>query len=1405
MTDTYVTGFTYNNNTLSIKQTAGQPDLLVNINTLTGLTINGNITITGQTTTNSLSATTISATTYYNLPQDIFTTGGTYNNTTGIATFTNNSGGTFNVSGFLTGTTDSYTTGYTYSNNTFTLKRNNSLPDLSVSVNTMTGLTINGDLTVTGRTTSGSVSATTMTATTITADNYENLPFTDNQTLELFISGGTEYARLKETISAPSGGTRTFQGNVIVNSGFTASTISATTYYNLPTTIDTFTTGGTYNNTTGIATFTNNTGGTFNVSGFYTGATDSYTTGFTFNSSNYDLTIKRNNSLPDLTVNLGILSSDVTITGGTYNPTTGIAIFTNNTGGTFSVSGFLTGMTDTYVSGFTYSNNNLTIKQTAGQPDLLVNINTLTGLTINGNLTVTGLTTSNAISANTITATTITATDYQNLPFTDNQTIEGFVSGDTTYVRLKEVVSAPSGGTRTFQGNVVVSSGFTANTISATTYYNLPTTIDTFTTGFTYNNNTFTLSRNNGLPNLTATINTLTGLTINGNLTVTGQTISTSLSATTYYNLPLDVYTTGGTYNTSTGIATFTNNTGGTFNVTGFTSPISMSVDYIDFNTAYTGQTLPAGRIQWDNGNGTLVVGLKGGTSNMEIGLENMALCYNDELTTLTAGTIVYVSGSQGNRPAIKRAIGTSDGYSVTTLGVVSESIAPGAEGFVTTFGMVNNLNTTGYSGGTPIWLSPTVSGTFTSVKPKAPQHTVLLGYVVRVHASVGSVFVHVSNGWEIDELHDVRLNGRVPGDLLTYSGYNGSNVWVNSKTLNGSYTITGNTNIGGGLTASTISASTVSGNNLYVTGGTSIFSGNSSSDLVRITQDGSGNAFVVEDVNNPDGTPFVIDTNGNVGMGTLTPQNVLHVKANPSSTGTATIRVESDASTANASISYYSGGVHRWEVGTGISLGAPYEIYDRVAGQTRFSITTSGAAVFSNGNVGIGTTTPTSRLSVLKGTQSDTISVVNSAAWIGGVDVGLAIGQSASAPYGTWLQSIRPSDNATFPLLLNPSGSSVGIGITVPLATLHTRTVAVPSAGETVARFDVSDDTSSYLRIYNSTTVDASFVPTLEGKNSAATVALGFIGNATSDTGNESITLFDSRVGDSAVVTRPLFQWNNFGVTRMSMRADGNLGLGVTNPTEKLVVNGNAVITGSITVTGGTQSLFSGNSSVEMVKIVQAGSGDAFVVQDQANGDPSHFVINASGNTAIGLTQPIGNDKLTVSGNTGIYGTLSVTTVSATTYQNLPKVGFSPINVGVCDTAPTAASTQYYYQTIGEVTATLSKVKLWGFSGSDLVLFGIYRGSLGGSMTLIGQARGTCGLGSNELTLTAETGQNLTITAGEDLVVGYYPDGTSWRTIYDVGISDINFGISNTNNITTMPATPTGTATGIRFACTLY
>lgn len=52
----------------------------------------------------------------------------------------------------------------------------------------------------------------------------------------------------------------------------------------------------------------------------------------------------------------------------------------------------------------------------------------------------------------------------------------------------------------------------------------------------------------------------------------------------------------------------------------------------------------------------------------------------------------------------------------------------------------------------------------------------------------------------------------------------------------------------------------------------------NSASDALRITQTGTGNALVVEDETSPDATPFVVNTAGNVGVGTSSPGAALDV-----------------------------------------------------------------------------------------------------------------------------------------------------------------------------------------------------------------------------------------------------------------------------------------------------------------------------------------------------------------------------------------------------------------------------------------------------------------------------------------------------------------------------------------------
>lgn len=243
------------------------------------------------------------------------------------------------------------------------------------------------------------------------------------------------------------------------------------------------------------------------------------------------------------------------------------------------------------------------------------------------------------------------------------------------------------------------------------------------------------------------------------------------------------------------------------------------NIDFAQFDTTVA-VTEAVGKLQWDDGNGTLQFGLKGGNVNLQVGQEMVARVYNDSGVALTDGQIVYISGSQGNRIAVKLAKADSEATSAGTLGMVTEPIAIGAEGFITMMGVVNKLNTSGLTAGALIYLSASTAGAYTTTRPTAPNHTVILGYVERVSTTVGSIYVKVDNGYELDELHNVVITTPSNGQTLIYDAVAG--VWENStltagtgiSVTNGAGTITiantGVTSITG--TANQITASTSTG-----------------------------------------------------------------------------------------------------------------------------------------------------------------------------------------------------------------------------------------------------------------------------------------------------------------------------------------------------------------------------------------------------------------------------------------------------------------------------------------------------------------------------------------------------------------------------------------------------------------
>lgn len=206
-------------------------------------------------------------------------------------------------------------------------------------------------------------------------------------------------------------------------------------------------------------------------------------------------------------------------------------------------------------------------------------------------------------------------------------------------------------------------------------------------------------------------------------------------------------------------------------------------LDYLQIDTAATPPTLIPGTLAWDSGNGTLELGLAGGNVTLRVGEQQYTRVYNDTVSTMTKGQVVYINGAQGNRVSVRLARANSEATSKDTIGLVAESITAGGEGWVINAGSLYNLNTNSLVAGDTVYLSPTTAGDYTTTKPTAPDHTVILGFVQRVHATVGSLYLKVDNGYEIDELHDVLISSPINGDLLQYQL---SGLWQNSNLLDG-------------------------------------------------------------------------------------------------------------------------------------------------------------------------------------------------------------------------------------------------------------------------------------------------------------------------------------------------------------------------------------------------------------------------------------------------------------------------------------------------------------------------------------------------------------------------------------------------------------------------------------------
>lgn len=166
----------------------------------------------------------------------------------------------------------------------------------------------------------------------------------------------------------------------------------------------------------------------------------------------------------------------------------------------------------------------------------------------------------------------------------------------------------------------------------------------------------------------------------------------------------------------------------------------------------------------------------------------NTLLAYvtNADSVTITKGQPVYAFGGTGDRLTVKLAYNTTDATSAQTVGLVlSSSIAANQKGLIIVNGQLDGLSifpTSTWADGDAVYLGAT-AGTVTKTKPSAPNHLVYLGFVTTAsNGSAGRMYVRVQNGYELQELHNVKITSVANNDILKYNSSN--SLWENSNAL---------------------------------------------------------------------------------------------------------------------------------------------------------------------------------------------------------------------------------------------------------------------------------------------------------------------------------------------------------------------------------------------------------------------------------------------------------------------------------------------------------------------------------------------------------------------------------------------------------------------------------------------
>jgi hypothetical protein len=193
--------------------------------------------------------------------------------------------------------------------------------------------------------------------------------------------------------------------------------------------------------------------------------------------------------------------------------------------------------------------------------------------------------------------------------------------------------------------------------------------------------------------------------------------------------------------------------------LSGITGSIS-TVDSITFDTA-AAITVGQGQIAWNSADGTLDIGMGYDAVTQQVGLEQYFRIKAS--AAITNGQCVMFTGAVGSSGVLTGAPSTGVTNPQYIMGVATMDIANNGLGYITSFGLVRGINTTGasvgetWADGDILYYNPAYTGGLTKVPPAAPLPKVVVAAVANAGpGGSGSLFVRVQGEPDLHNLSDV-------------------------------------------------------------------------------------------------------------------------------------------------------------------------------------------------------------------------------------------------------------------------------------------------------------------------------------------------------------------------------------------------------------------------------------------------------------------------------------------------------------------------------------------------------------------------------------------------------------------------------------------------------------------------